>query len=122
MGMIKKVLVVVGILGVGIAGGWGLGRWVVARQTSFDNLDSGQMYQRVVVERDTAIRKAKDEGNYRCCIEPPCTMCYMEANQWNNYTVGTCACDDLIAQGKEPCPQCKREVCGGEESVGVCEI
>jgi len=41
----------------------------------------------------------------------------MEANQWNNFTAGTCACDDLIAQGKEPCPQCKRGLCEGEDSA-----
>ena len=39
-----------------------------------------------------------------CCIGPPCTMCYMEANEWNNHTPGTCDCEGLIAQGKEVCP------------------
>ena len=77
----------------------------------FKNLSPEQMYQRIVNERDYAIGEAIKRGDYRCCVNPPCTMCYMEANQWNNFTAGTCACDDLIAQGKEPCPQCKKGLC-----------
>lgn len=67
------------------------------------------------------IQKAVEAGDYRCCIEPPCTMCYLEANQWNNFTAGTCACDDLIAQGKEPCPQCKQGLCGTDVE-GTCKV
>ncbi len=78
---------------------------------NFKNLSPEEMYQRIISERDYAISQAIARGDYRCCINPPCTMCYMEANQWNNFTAGTCACDDLIAQGKEPCPQCKKGLC-----------
>lgn len=80
---------------------------VYSQYTGFKNLSPDEMYKRVIKERDYAISQAIARGDYRCCINPPCTMCYMEANQWNNFTAGTCACDDLIAQGKEPCPQCK---------------
>lgn len=76
----------------------------------FEKLSPSKMYERIIQERDYAINQAVARGDYRCCINPPCTMCYMEANQWNNFTAGTCACDDLIAQGKEPCPQCKKVV------------
>ncbi len=78
---------------------------------SFEKLNSEEMLGKIIKERDYAIGKAVMEGVYRCCINPPCTMCYMEANQWNNGKAGTCACDDLIAQGKEPCPQCKSGLC-----------
>ncbi|PIU15517.1 hypothetical protein COT20_01610 [bacterium (Candidatus Gribaldobacteria) CG08_land_8_20_14_0_20_39_15] len=78
---------------------------------TFEKLAPEAMYQRLINERDFAIAKAIERGDYRCCINPPCTMCYMEANQWNNFTAGTCACDDLIAQGKDPCPQCKKGLC-----------
>lgn len=80
-----------------------------------------QKLQRIIAERDTAIQEAVGAGVYKCCIHPPCTMCYMEANQWNNFTPGTCACDDLIAQGKEPCPQCKNGLCEQSEK-GTCKI
>tara|TARA_Y100000310_G_scaffold17993_1_gene17748 strand:- start:43 stop:441 length:399 start_codon:yes stop_codon:yes gene_type:complete len=75
---------------------------------SFENLNTDEMYQQIIENRDFAIAQAKANGDYRCCISPDCTMCYMEANQWNNHQAGTCACDDFIAKGEDPCPQCKK--------------
>lgn len=86
---------------------------------NFESLNPDQMLKRVIEERNQAIQKAVTDGSYRCCINPPCTMCYMEGNEWNNEKAGTCACDDLIAQGKEPCPQCKRGLCGSGDSCSV---
>jgi len=88
--------------------------------SSFENLDAKQMNEEIVRQRDLAIQKAVENGSYKCCITPPCTMCYMEANEWNNYTAGTCACDDLIAQGKDPCPQCERGFCESKSEEGTC--
>ncbi|MBU1130812.1 hypothetical protein KJ840_01645 [Patescibacteria group bacterium] len=77
----------------------------------------------IIKARDFSIQEAKKQGDYRCCINPPCTMCYMEPNQWNNYTAGTCACDDLIAQGKEPCPQCAQALsCDSQKEATNCEV
>jgi len=87
----------------------------------FRELSPVEMYERIIQERDFAINQAVDRGDFRCCIDPPCTMCYMEANEWNNQAAGTCACDDLIAQGKEPCPQCKRGLCE-TDTAGACKI
>lgn len=86
---------------------------------SFSELSSDEQLQRVIEERDFAIEKAIREGIYECCVEPPCTMCYLEANQWNNFQAGTCGCDKLIAEGKEPCPQCKKGLCETAEE-GTC--
>jgi len=88
---------------------------------NFEDLSSEEMHQRIITERDFAISKAVAAGVYRCCINPPCAMCYMEANEWNNGQAGTCACDDLIAQGKEPCPQCKTGLCNANED-SACQI
>ena len=88
---------------------------------AFETLNAQEMHKRIIKERDFAIQKAVEAGDYRCCIEPPCTMCYMEANQWNNFTAATCVCDDLIAQGKEPCPQCKRGLCE-TSTEGTCKV
>ncbi len=85
---------------------------------SFGKLSAEEMHKRIIEERDYAISKAVEADVFKCCIDPPCTMCYMEANQWNNETVGTCACDDLIVQGKDPCPQCIRGLCRVED--GAC--
>jgi len=90
----------------------------------FFELSPEQMLQRITTQRVFAIEQAVKRGDYRCCISPACTMCFMEGNEWNNGVAGTCACDDLIAQGKEPCPQCKRgigadETCDTQADVGV---
>ena len=100
--------------------------WLVASMNNtvaFANLNPQEMHELLIKQRDVAIKKAKEAGDYKCCIEPACTMCYMEANKWNNHTAGTCACDDIIAQGGEPCPQCKRGFCA-ESSLesNTCEL
>lgn len=90
-------------------------------KSDFKSLGAEQRYQQIITERDYAISKAVEAGNYRCCITPPCTMCYLEANQWNNFTASTCACDDLIAEGKKPCPQCLRSLCE-TSGKGTCKL
>ncbi len=110
------------IISVFLLAGVGLGFLALNQKNlAFESLSPEEMHQQIISNRGFAIQKAKDEGNYKCCIEPPCTMCYMEANIWNNHQAGTCACDDIIAQGKEPCPQCMNGLCETGQK-GVCEI
>lgn len=61
-----------------------------------------------------AIDIAEERGDYACCIEPKCTMCYL--GHWK-FEKGTCFCDDAIAEGRDEdiCPEC---VSGLEE--GLC--
>lgn len=92
------------------------------QEIPFGKLNAKEKYQRIIAERDLAIKEAKEAGDYRCCIDPPCTMCYMEANQWNNFQAGTCACDDLIAKGEEPCPQCKQGLCQDSSRGTTCPL
>jgi len=114
--MIKKVLVLFLIIFTFFLGSYSYQR----EHPDFATLSSEEMQERIIAERDFAILKATEEGNYKCCINPACTMCYMEANKWNNFTAGTCACDDLIAAGEDPCPQCISGLCEGEEKA--CDI
>ncbi len=116
----KKLIILILILFLGGIGGFYVFNLI---NPGFDNLSSEEMREKIIKERDVAIAKAVEAGDYRCCIEPACTMCFMEANQWNNYTPGTCACDDLIAEGKEACPQCGRELANlhSEENT-YCDI
>lgn len=99
---------------VGVLGGYLISDY---QKPDFAKLSPEQMLEQITTQRAFAIEKAVERGDYRCCISPACTMCFMEANQWNNGVAGTCACDDLIAQGKEPCPQCKRGI--GEEACAT---
>lgn len=65
--------------------------------------------ENVLNELSFAIKEAVSEGKYKCCIEPPCTMCYLGNWIWDD---GTCDCDGMIAKGEmdKVCPQCIRGI------------
>jgi hypothetical protein len=117
--MMEKLFVIIFLVLIGGLGGF-LFFQIQYSSLSFADLNPEKKYQRIIEERDLAIQEAVENNIYQCCLEPPCTMCYLEANQWNNFQAGTCACDELIAEGKEPCPQCKKGLCQTDEE-GVCE-
>jgi len=112
----KKIIAITCFVLIGVGGYFVFNTY----NSAFEKLSASEMYQRIIKERDYAIAEAIKDGNYKCCISPPCTMCYVEGNQWNNYTPGTCLCDELIAQGKEACPQCNRVIT--KESDTSCEV
>lgn len=92
-----------------------------ATDIPFRMLGADTRYEKIIRERNLSINQAMVTGNYNCCMNPPCEMCYMDANEWNNETAGTCACDDLVSEGKEPCPQCRKsDLC--ENDVGSCSL
>ena len=98
------MVIIFAIVAVGLLGYL----WFYPQNFIYRLVGPAGLYQRMVEARDYGIQKAKERGEYRCCIEPPCTMCYSEGNKWNYGQAGTCACDDFIARGEEPCPQCAK--------------
>lgn len=64
---------------------------------------------KVIGEMEDVIRDEVEAGNYKCCIDPPCDMCFLGHFIWED---GVCRCDELIAAGRadEVCPQCKRGI------------
>ena len=73
---------------------------------SFAQLSPDEMHQRVVSQRDFAIKKAVERGDYNCCVLPACAMCYWEGNLWNHQQPGECDCANFVQRGETPCPQC----------------
>ncbi len=71
---------------------------------------------KIVNEILLAIEDAESKGKYRCCIDPPCTMCYLGNWVWKD---GICRCSDMLTKGEfdKVCPQCKT---GIEE--GKCKL
>ncbi len=63
----------------------------------------------VLSELNLAIENAEEQGKYKCCIEPACTMCYLGHWLWKD---GSCYCDDMIKEGKmdKVCPECKKGI------------
>ncbi|MBN2331205.1 MAG: hypothetical protein JXC85_05320, partial [Candidatus Aenigmarchaeota archaeon] len=60
---------------------------------------------RVIGELSLAIEDAVVSGNYKCCIDPPCDMCYLGHWIWDD---GSCHCDEMMERGEfdKVCPQC----------------
>jgi len=71
-----------------------------------------QKREKVLSALSQSIEEAEAEGKYECCIEPPCTMCYLGHWLWED---GICRCDEMIAKGEldKVCPQCGHELESG---------
>ena len=69
--------------------------------------------EKVLGQLYLAIEKTEIDGKYKCCIEPPCTMCYLGEWIWED---GTCDCDTMIKQGEwdKVCPQCVKGIKEGK--------
>ncbi len=69
--------------------------------------DSGDNPEKVIENLYEGIDYAKEKGEYDCCIEPACTMCYL--GHWK-FEKGTCYCDKAMREGIEEdvCPECKK--------------
>lgn len=65
--------------------------------------------EQILEDIDEGIQMEIENGNYRCCIDPPCDMCYLGHWIWDD---GSCKCDDMIANGEfdSVCPQCKKGI------------
>lgn len=79
--------------------------------------------EKTLSEIYSAIEKAKEEGKYNCCINPPCTMCYLGNWIWER---GTCQCDEMIKKGQldKVCPQCLQGMKEGKckSTTGACSL
>lgn len=79
----------------------------------------------IVSEINNMLEEATLTGDYRCCIEPPCKMCFLGNWIWEN---GRCDCDTEMAQNNwdNVCPECKKGVeegkCNSSKTTGTCTI
>lgn len=103
-----------------IIGGLVTGGMILIANFPFRLMTVNQMRHHIEEKQYQAIEKAKAQGDYKCCYDPGCTMCFMNENEWNNQQVGHCDCADLIAQGKQPCPQCIQAL--KQEDSGTCNV
>jgi len=79
--------------------------------------------EKVLSELNLAIQDAEKTEKYKCCIEPPCTMCYLGEWLWKD---GTCDCDGMIAMEDwdKVCPQCVKGIKEGrcKSEIGTCPV
>ncbi len=80
---------------------------------------------RVIGDMNSLIEESVEAGEYKCCIEPACDMCFLGHWMWED---GVCRCDELMREGRfdSVCPQCLRGVeegrCKSSEEDGVCPV
>lgn len=77
---------------------------------------------RILNELSVSIEEAISQGKYECCIDPPCTMCYLGNWLWED---GICRCDEMITKDEfdKVCPQCVEGIREGICKSGTrCEI
>lgn len=79
--------------------------------------------ERIIQNMESLIEEKTKSGEYKCCIEPPCNMCFLGEWLWDD---GICRCDDLIAKGnfEDVCPECKAGIkegrCSSKKTNGIC--
>jgi len=97
----------------------GVGTFFVLAKDKRDDFKTER--EKVLSQLYLAIERAKAEGKYKCCIEPPCTMCYLGDWVWKD---GTCDCDEMIKRGEwdKVCPQCQKGIKEGkcQSGIGTC--
>ncbi len=62
-------------------------------------------------DQKEAIHQLIKEGKYRCCIENPCSYCFLNSTASEDGTV--CDCLDEIVNGEHPCGECMGEILEG---------
>jgi len=72
-------------------------------------INNNKSPEKVIENLYDAIELAEQKGEYKCCIEPACTMCYL--GHWK-FDKGTCYCDDAILEGRfdDVCPECVKGI------------
>lgn len=99
----------------------GIGVFFATTKTGENDFEKNR--EKVLSQLYLAIEDAEKMGKYKCCIEPPCTMCYLGDWIWED---GTCDCDEKIAMAEwdKVCPQCKRGIEEGrcKSETGTCSI
>ncbi len=101
---------------------------IIKAQTTndFKSKSLDEKRNEILSEIDMTLKEAEESGKYKCCIEPPCKMCFLGNWIWED---GMCDCDTMIAQGKwdKVCPECKAGIKEGrcvssKTSNGSCPI
>ncbi len=97
----KRISVVFVLVSIGIIVGILLSNLI----PSFYSFETRR--EKIIADLNSEIEKSVERGDYRCCIEPACTMCYLGDWIWDD---GICRCDEMIAQGQDDkvCPQCRK--------------
>ncbi len=73
--------------------------------------DEKNMRLAIASEQKEAIHQLIREGKYRCCLEKPCSYCFLKAP--DNGEEAVCDCLDEVMNGEHPCGECMGEILEG---------
>jgi len=81
---------------------------------SMDDMMSEFMFQ-----KDSVIQNLMPNGNYRCCLEKPCSYCIGKTP--NHGESASCDCLNDIVNGRAPCGECMGEILEGHGNPYLAE-
>lgn len=102
----EKVNVLLGLLLVGMVG---FSFFTVAPSFSEKPLEEQRM--EFISERDGITGSLMPHGDYRCCLEKPCTYCIEKTP--GHGEGATCDCLEDVVLGRHPCGECIGEILEG---------
>ena len=104
-GIIKHLPIITAFLAIGLLLGVVL---EMNNVKSFDDLTMEEKRAELVSEKESIIHGLIHEGNYKCCLEKPCTYCIEKTP--GHGEGATCSCLADVVNGVHPCGECIGEI------------
>ncbi len=99
-----------------------LGTTFITSDTSIEHstkLFSAEYNKEVGTEVEEGIKNLLAEGRYKCCLENPCSYCFVDKEHQDKDLVCDCLTD--IMNGKHPCGECIGEILEGKGNALIAE-
>ncbi|MCH7730211.1 hypothetical protein IID21_01620 [Patescibacteria group bacterium] len=88
-----------------------MGRYFMPPVASHEGLSMQQMRVHFVSQKDDLHENMLADGDYRCCLEKPCTYCIEKTP--GHGEGATCSCLEDVVEGRHPCGECIGEILEG---------
>jgi hypothetical protein len=98
-----------------------LGYSISSQSGEFKTKTFEEKRAQILYEINSTINEAQISGTYNCCMNPPCSMCFL--GNWISKD-GTCNCDyfERVGQLDKVCPECLKSSKDLNSSEGVCSV
>lgn len=110
----KNKKIIYGILGLFV-----LGVLMISLFPSNTNHDMEKEREDFILLKNKIIGEQIPQGNYKCCLEKPCTYCIEKTPGHGEGAI--CNCLEDVMNGKHPCGECIGEILEGHGNVFLAE-
>tara|TARA_Y100000310_G_C20699925_1_gene828782 strand:- start:6249 stop:6710 length:462 start_codon:yes stop_codon:yes gene_type:complete len=86
---------------------------------SFEHQSMDMKRSAFIAQKDAIIQEMKDDENYRCCLEIPCTYCIEKSP--GHGEGAQCHCLKDVMEGVHPCGECIGEAMEGHANKFIAE-